>query len=92
MIEGRVRAIANTFPLPEDYMYSLEKSNPGDGVRYSLAIVRKDYQGGDFYDIPSLGSMRGPMFYELLRGMLEATFLRDAIARLEVRNVKTTSV
>ena len=78
-IENRINALCFAFPLPKGYMYALERGDSG----YSLAVVRADYQGGNFYDLPRIGSMAARAFYDYLGGILEGARLQDRINNLQ---------
>lgn len=82
LISRKVRQLTNAYPLPEGYMYTVDVHNPGDGKFYQLCIVRRDYQHGDFYNMPGIGGYKGPGFVALINGMLEAVWMPQAIARL----------
>jgi len=65
----RLNALA---PLPSGYHYQIDTHEGGGAPRYySLAVVRDDFQGGDFIDLPSLGGFVAKEMIVYLRGLLE---------------------
>jgi hypothetical protein len=65
----RLNALA---PLPSGYHYQIDYHGGPDapGV-YNLAVVRDDFQGGNFIDLPSIGGFTLPQMVNYLEGMLE---------------------
>lgn len=65
----RLNALA---PLPFGYRYQVDSNGGGGGPRYyNLAVVRDDFQGGDFIDLPSMGGFTLSRMVLYLEGMIE---------------------
>jgi hypothetical protein len=65
----RLNALA---PLPFGYRYQVESNGGYGGPRYyNLAVVRDDFQGGDFIDLPSMGGFTANNMVRYLEGLIE---------------------
>lgn len=84
-IVNTVGVIAKTVGLPDGYRLAVSRSNPGDGRRYSIAVIRDDYKGGEFISLPSFGSLRTNDACSYVRGILDGVELAQKLARLPKR-------
>lgn len=85
ILEGKVRYLARVIPLKEGEQLRLEGYNPGDGARYNISHVDKDFR--QIRQLPHAGSRKSSDFLTFLEGLEEGIELGEKFFKREPKKI-----